>query len=97
MTTYGANSGHFTRSRAFLFLALLSCFSVPPVQGTTPILDWQVLLTDPDPEELTHLASPGGCIARPPGSVIFRPSGGLPGCMRMVGAPPGTQISLLPG
>ena len=26
-------------------------------QGATPVLDWQVLLADPDPEELTSLAS----------------------------------------
>ena len=39
---------------ALLLSALL--LSARAVQGQTPILDWQVLLTDPDPVELTELA-----------------------------------------
>ena len=41
--------------QALLVLALL-LYAVT-VRGTTPILDWQVLLADPDPEELMELAS----------------------------------------
>jgi len=41
--------------KAVLVLALL--LSAVTAQGTTPVLDWQVLLADPDPEELTELAS----------------------------------------
>ena len=39
---------------ALLLSALL--LSARAVQGQTPILDWQVLLADPDPVELTELA-----------------------------------------
>jgi soluble lytic murein transglycosylase-like protein len=41
--------------KALLVLALL-LYAVTG-RGTTPILDWQVLLADPDPEELMELAS----------------------------------------
>jgi soluble lytic murein transglycosylase-like protein len=40
--------------RSFLAAVLLLCATTG--QGTTPVLDWQALLTDPDPEELTDLA-----------------------------------------
>ncbi len=44
-----------TGYRAFLIVVLLLCAVAG--QGATPVLDWQVLLADPDPEELTNLAS----------------------------------------
>jgi len=49
------NSRHLTGYRAILVLVLL-LYAVTG-QGATPVLDWQVLLADPDPVELTELAS----------------------------------------
>lgn len=49
------NSRHLTGYRAFLVLVLL-LYAVTG-QGATPVLDWQVLLADPDPVELTELGS----------------------------------------
>ena len=49
------NRSHNTGYRVILVLALL-LWSVTG-QGATPVLDWQVLLADPDPEELMNLAS----------------------------------------
>ena len=46
---------HSALARCSVLLALL-LWSVAG-QGNSPILDWQVLLDDPDPEELTNLAS----------------------------------------
>jgi soluble lytic murein transglycosylase-like protein len=40
--------------RSFLAAVLLLCANTG--QGTAPVLDWQELLADPDPEELTDLA-----------------------------------------
>ena len=44
-------------SCAFLAAVLLLCAVAARAQAATPILDWQLLLTDPDPVELTDLAS----------------------------------------
>ncbi|HAJ92707.1 MAG TPA: lytic transglycosylase [Gammaproteobacteria bacterium] len=38
-------------------LALVMLLYAVAGQGATPVLDWQVLLAEPDPEELTELAS----------------------------------------
>jgi soluble lytic murein transglycosylase-like protein len=46
-----------TGGRIILLAALLWSAVAAHGQLTTPILDWQVLLTDPDPVELTELAS----------------------------------------
>jgi soluble lytic murein transglycosylase-like protein len=46
---------HLTGCRALPLLALL-LYAVAG-QGATPVLDWQVLLADPDPVELMNLAS----------------------------------------
>ena len=43
--------------RCRLLLALLLLPAVVAGQDVTPVLDWHVLLADPDPEELTELAS----------------------------------------
>ena len=45
------------RSACQALLALALLLYAVTVRGTTPILDWQVLLADPDPEELMELAS----------------------------------------
>ncbi len=45
-----------TRVICSVLLALMLLPGSVAGQGTTPILDWQVLLTDPDPEELMELA-----------------------------------------
>ena len=37
-------------------LGLVLWLSAVTGQGATPILDWQVLLADPDPEELMNMA-----------------------------------------
>ncbi|MDH3527011.1 MAG: transglycosylase SLT domain-containing protein [Gammaproteobacteria bacterium] len=42
--------------RVFLVLVLLPYAVAVAGQDATPVLDWQVLLADPDPEELTNLA-----------------------------------------
>lgn len=42
---------------AVLVLLMVATTSQGTTEGVTPVLDWQVLLTDPDPEELTSLAS----------------------------------------
>lgn len=47
-------SRHLAGYRAFLVFVLM-LYAVA-AQGDTPVLDWQVLLADPDPEELTELA-----------------------------------------
>ncbi len=44
-------------SCAALVAALLLCAVTAKAQVATPILDWQLLLADPDPVELTDLAS----------------------------------------
>jgi soluble lytic murein transglycosylase-like protein len=46
-----------TGHRAMLLTALLWLAVTAQAQIASPILDWQVLLTDPDPVELTSLAS----------------------------------------
>jgi soluble lytic murein transglycosylase-like protein len=48
------HSRHLNGCRALLGFVLLLCAVAG--QGATPILDWQVLLADPDPEELMSLA-----------------------------------------
>jgi soluble lytic murein transglycosylase-like protein len=49
--------GNRRRLRGPQVLLALACWlSGAVVQATTPILDWQALLTDPDPLELTELA-----------------------------------------
>jgi len=48
--------GHYLYGRRVLLALVLLPGSVAG-QGATPILDWQVLLADPDPEELMNLAS----------------------------------------
>ncbi|MDH3979277.1 MAG: transglycosylase SLT domain-containing protein [Gammaproteobacteria bacterium] len=40
-----------------MLLATVLLLCTVAVQGTSPVLDWQVLLADPDPVELTELAS----------------------------------------
>ena len=45
------------RSACKALLALALLLYAVTVRGTTPILDWQLLLADPDPEELMELAS----------------------------------------
>jgi len=50
----GCRIRHQTTCRSFLTAVLLLCTIA--AQGATPILDWQLLLADPDPEELTDLA-----------------------------------------
>ena len=47
----------FIEHKAFLLFSMLLCLSAGYGQSATPILDWHVLLADPDPEELTNLAS----------------------------------------
>ena len=49
------NHNYLSVCRVLLVLSLLLCTAT--VQGATPVLDWQVLLADPDPEELMDLAS----------------------------------------
>jgi len=44
------------RTRCRLLLAPVLLLWSVVVQGNTPVLDWQVLLADPDPVELTELA-----------------------------------------
>lgn len=51
------NKECFSRSVLLLLTVLLSVAPVTHGQVATPILDWQVLLADPDPVELTDLAS----------------------------------------
>ena len=49
------DSRHRSGCRALLVVVLLLCAVTG--QGASPVLDWQVLLADPDPVELTELAS----------------------------------------
>jgi soluble lytic murein transglycosylase-like protein len=55
MTAEHCKSRQLTGCRVLLATALLLCAFAG--QGATPVLDWQVLLADPDPVELTDLAS----------------------------------------
>ena len=55
MSTLRYNSRCHSGGRVILLLVLL--LGMAAAHSTTPILDWQVLLADPDPEELMDLAS----------------------------------------
>ena len=51
------NKECLSRSVLLVLTVLLCCAPNCHGQAATPILDWQVLLADPDPLELTDLAS----------------------------------------
>ncbi len=57
MSAQCRNNRHPIGGRVFLLTTLLLCAVAVYGQLATPILDWQVLLADPDPAELTDLAS----------------------------------------